>query len=251
MRSTAYLAFLLLSIWSFSCRSVYPAQVDARLYGVGSDSVSAENTSIEALIAPYKVHLDEEMDEQIGELIVELPKGRPESPLGNWLGDAVQKKAVDLYRMKVDFSGLNYGGVRVPALPKGALTRRYIFELMPFDNTLVLIHLDAAKLRQLINHMAADGGWPVSKELNYRIENGEAKDITIGGEAIQENRTYLVATIDYIANGGSDAGFLVNAKREDLGILLRDVLIERAKELSAAGEKIFAETDGRVKNDNN
>ena len=55
----------------------------------------------------------------------------------------------------VDFAVINYGGMRIPAIPKGPITRGKIFELMPFDNLLVVVRLDVSILTQFINHMAA------------------------------------------------------------------------------------------------
>ncbi len=247
MRSSiAALLILLLSLLTLSCRTAHLAQVQPQLYGIGADSVQAAIPAVETMIAPYKKKLDAVMDEPVGEVAAELPMGAPESPLGNWLSDVVQLKARELFGERVDFSLLNAGGVRTGALPKGTITERHLFELMPFDNTLVLLHLDAARLRQLVDHLAARGGWPVSKELNFRIVDGKARDVTVGGQPIRDDRTYLVAMPDYVANGGDDTSFLPGAKREEQGILIRDIFIEQVKALTAAGQKIFAEKDGRV-----
>ena len=202
---------------------------------------------IVALIDPYKMELDERMAEPIGYVAEAMPKARPESTLGNWLADLLAEQANRLSTQPVDFAIQNYGGIRIPELPAGPLNVGKVYELMPFDNMLVILELDVELLRTFCNQMAADGGWPQSAALRYVINDQQAEDIRINGEPIKSGTTYRVALPDYIANGGGDCDFLVEQEQENTGRLIRDLIIEHVRaQGSTAGDPINSQLDGRL-----
>lgn len=203
--------------------------------------------SIDSLVAPYKARLDAEMDEVIGEAVIELHKMRPESTLGNWFADLLHEETEKHLGKPIDFAIMNYGGIRIPTIPRGPITRRVIYELMPFDNLLVVVYLDGKTLLEFINHMAKGGGWPASAELRYEIKEGEAQQITIDGNPIDPNRTYAVSVSDYLANGGGGCDFFAGVRRDDLGVLVRQAMIDHVLEDTRLGRKQNAELEGRIR----
>jgi len=205
---------------------------------------AANDTDIAEMIAPYKERLDAEMNTVIGNTTKELVKAKPESPMGNWLADLIHKKSEDYYRSKIDFALVNYGGIRIPVLAEGEVTRGKIFELMPFDNMLVVLEINGATVRQIFGTMAANGGWPISKQVSYVIENELPVDILINGEALDDGKIYKVALSDYLANGGDNLFFLKDKKQHNLSVLFRDAMSEYIVEQN--GEAMDAEVEGRV-----
>lgn len=206
----------------------------------------AADPSATGLIKPYKDILDEEMNEVIGFCEKTLTKARPESTLGNWFTDVLASAANDIFDQKVDFVAQNYGGLRIPSIGKGPITKRSIYELMPFDNMLVLVEVDAEELIRFINQMATSGGWPQNAALRYVIKNNQASEITINGLPIDMNRTYHIGVPDYIANGGDNAFYLVDNNRDDPGLLLRDLVISQIIKNTAAGINIDSKLDQRI-----
>jgi len=172
--------------------------------------------------------------------------GRPESRLGNWFAYLVHEQAEIYLGQPIDFAVLNAGGVRIPELPAGKITRGKIFELMPFENRLLALYLDAATVEQLVQHMAAGGGWPVSASLRYEIAGDQAQKIRINGASLQPDKTYVVAIPDYVANGGSGCSFLVDTRRQDLNRLLRDAIFDYIEKQTEANQKLQSKIDGRV-----
>ena len=229
-----------------ACQTTHVAQVQPQNYRLEAENDMAADAEIAALIAPYKERLDAEMNQIIGESAEVMPKGQPESRLGNWFADLVHEQAEVYLGETIDFAVLNAGGLRIPELPAGNITRGKIFELMPFENRLLALYLDATIVEQLIQHMAADGGWPVSAALRYEIVGENAQKITINGEPIQMDKTYTIAIPDYVANGGSGSDFLIDTKRQDLNRLLRDAIFDYIEKQTAAGKKLKSEIDGRV-----
>ena len=205
---------------------------------------AAADASVSEMILPYKKELDAEMNTVIGRTTKEMVKAKPESTLGNWLADLVHQKSEDYFGAEVDFALVNYGGIRIPALPEGEITKGKIFELMPFDNMLVVMDIDGATVRQIFDVMAGNGGWPISKEVSYVIENQSPTNVRINGEPLNDEKIYKVALSDYLANGGDKLFFLKDKKRDNLGVLFRDAMLEYIIERN--GEVIDAEIEGRV-----
>ena len=232
-----------------ACKTNHLAQVQPQFYrmeATAARSIAQSDTAIDSLIAPYKTQLDAEMNEVIGTAAITFSKGQPESTLGNWMAD-LQAHQTRLYtKTDIDFAVINNGGIRIPSLQAGEVTRGKIFELMPFDNMLVVLHLDINTLLQFIQKMAADGGWASSAELRYDIIDGKANNIMINGRALTEDRIYKVSISDYVANGGSDCPFFVDKKRDELGVLVRDAIIDFVKAETANGRKLMARLDNRV-----
>jgi 2',3'-cyclic-nucleotide 2'-phosphodiesterase (5'-nucleotidase family) len=175
----------------------------------------------------------------------EMSKRHPESPLGNWVSDVIMTRLrKDGY--DVDFAVVNYGGLRIPYLTAGPLTRGKIYELTPFDNTLMIVDIPGSKLDSFFMMMAESEGWPISKEAKLVISNKKMVSAHINNAPIDPNKIYKVATLDYVANGGDNMKVLIPLSRVQTGLILRDVLIEQAIATTAAGQTITAKNDGRV-----
>lgn len=206
-----------------------------------------EDDNINAMIAPYKSSLDEEMDVVIGYCKEELTKGKPESTLGNWVSDLLVERSSYYTDEAVDFAVQNYGGLRISSVSAGPITVGKIYELMPFDNLIVILKMRGDSLMRFFDHMAYSNGWPISHQVRYVIENGKATNVTIHGQPVVPTQLYSVALPDYIANGGNHCEFLANAEgRIDMEYLVRDAIIDQVKLLSNEERQVEAILDNRV-----
>jgi 2',3'-cyclic-nucleotide 2'-phosphodiesterase (5'-nucleotidase family) len=199
-----------------------------------------------ATIAPYAAALSESMNRVIGQVALPLTKGRPESTLGNWTADLLEQAATDLFPDKViAFAVQNYGGLRVVEIGTGPLTVSELYELMPFDNELVVVKVTGSELRQFVEHTLADGGWPVSQGLSVVESTKGLFDISIRGEPLATEQTYYLAVPDYVARGGDNSAMLVEKQQYPSGRMIRDLLIEYAEKSTTP---ISATSDGsRIK----
>lgn len=213
---------------------------------IEANTQNTPSKEIEDLINPYKEQLNDEMKTIIGIAAKELPKAKPESELGNWTADLIHKKCEEYYGQPIDFAVVNYGGLRIPSLPVGEITRAQIFELMPFENGLVVLHADGSTVEKLFDRMAAYGGWPISHHIKFKIKNGEPIDVEINGAPIDKNKIYKIALSDFLANGGDKCFFFKDKKRDLLGKLFRDAIIEHVQDLSKVGKKADASIENRV-----
>ena len=80
------------------------------------------------------------MNVQIGYAPERLWVREPECPMLNWATDALWEAAKAVYPGKVDIAIVNMGGMRCE-WPAGPVTKGSVFELMPFDNELVVLTL--------------------------------------------------------------------------------------------------------------
>lgn len=219
--------------------------------------MSVETASLDPLIVnmyePYKEKLDREMNQVIGFTHTDLLKGKPESKLTNLLADLLLEESWSSgkkagMQTNADMAFLNYGGIRT-GLSQGEITVRKIFELMPFENELVIIELSATDVQAFLDLIASRGGDSLSG-VRFRIRDGKAVEIIIGGELLDSRKKYWLATSDYVADGGDSYAMLQNnSRRINTEEKIRDVMIRYFERTHAAGKVIQPETDGRIVNE--
>lgn len=236
-------------IWFASSCSVYyipsAEKTTAQQYTINPDIIP--DPAIESYYQPHKQQLEAEMNRVVGTSAKAMirERSKPETIIGNFFTNALLHEGRK-YDAEVDFSFATKDGMRTD-LPKGDITIGHIFELMPFENQLVILELSADKVEELAQFIAATSGQPVSG-IRLTIDHGKATDITIGGKALDAGKTYKLLTYDYIANGGDHVKGLDNPiQRRDLPQKVREALIEHVRELTANGQQLNAELDGRIK----
>lgn len=227
-------------------RSLAPSSTQILNYRIASEATVAEDSAIVTLLAPYKAQLDTQMSEVIGEVAMDLRKAKPESTLGNWAADVMHAQCEAYAQMPIDFAVVNYGGLRISHLPPGPITRGKLFELMPFDNKLVILEAPGAVVQRLFERMADYGGWPISHTVRYQIVEGKPQDIRIHGLPLVLKKIYKIGLTDFVANGGDKCAFLEKQPRLNLTQMYRDALIDFVLAEQAAGRVLTAQVEGRV-----
>jgi 2',3'-cyclic-nucleotide 2'-phosphodiesterase (5'-nucleotidase family) len=210
-----------------------------------SDANGESDQDITKIIAPYKTKLDSLMNIRIMVADADLTKGNPEGSLGNMVCDLLMRYA-QKQKMQADFCVMNNGGLRIPTLYKGDVFIRTVYELMPFDNQLVLVKISGAKCLELFALIAETNGAPVAG-LQMVIDGNKATEIKVGGKPFDVNADYWVLTSDYLANGGDNAEAFKNPlERMEKNSLIRDILIAQMRDMYFDGETLQAKIDGRI-----
>lgn len=196
-------------------------------------------------LQPYKKQVDVEMNVVIGRAAETMRGHAPESLLSNFSADVYRKMASNYLKSEVDIAIVNLGGLRTQ-IPAGDISVRTVFELMPFENELVILYLKGDKVNDLCQYFASMGGEGVSG-LRMIISSGKAIDITINGMALDKTKIYSIATNDYLA-GGNDkmTALALNDKCINTGIKIRNMLLDYIKAETAKGNEIGAKLDGRI-----
>ncbi len=236
---------------SVSCKPAYVVHSTDEKEYIFSDSVySVIDSSTEAFISPYREKVSGAMSEVLGESEFAMEKGVPESRLGNFVADACMIEASKIFYPSdgrpADFAFLNNGGLR-RSLPKGKITRGDIFELMPFENELVVLTMNADIVKKIFNFIASKDGGPIAGA-SFQINDHKAVNISIESEPLDTTRIYKVLTSDYLANGGDSYDFLKDLQRENVNLKVRDAIIKNIVAYNKAGLKIKVNPDGRITN---
>lgn len=230
----------------FSCTLSYQAQkVQYNDYRIAAGA--KQDSSMLALLRPYSDSLSKSMNDVVAVSETDLEKKQPEGSLGNFLADAMLAMAQKSYATHVDAAFINYGGIRLPSLPAGNITRSKVFELSPFDNLLIIQKINGKVLQEFLDHIAGRGGWPCSG-IKMQIKDKKAINVTIGGTPLNESATYTIANNDYVANGGDDCAMLKPIPQVSNGYIFRDAVFDYLAELMKQGKKIAAKTENRVSN---
>jgi 2',3'-cyclic-nucleotide 2'-phosphodiesterase (5'-nucleotidase family) len=208
------------------------------------DKQTNRDTGIVTMLMPYSDSINKTMNAVIGFTTRGLTKKQPESELGNFMADCMRIMAEQKFGKKVDAAFINYGGIR-SYIAKGEITVGKIYELMPFDNLIVLQDLKGVVFKKFLIKIADRGGWPLSG-ITMKIKDKKPEQILIDGKPIDDDATYTVANSDYIANGGDDCDMLRDVPQINKGYLLRDALIAFTKQITQQGKPIDWKIEGRV-----
>jgi len=206
----------------FSCKQVYFIEQKNQQYSIQN---TLADKQIEQIIQPYKSRLDSSMNEIVGYSSMNMEKAQPEGTLGNFLVDALKFQAEKQYQTKVDVAILNHGGIRIPNLSKGEITRGKVFELMPFDNALLIVKVPGDSLKKCMQIIVEKGGWPISGA-KITIDKNKRSHVQIGNDSINTNTIYNVAISDYLANGGDNISMFKTLKMLNSGYLQRDAILD-------------------------
>jgi 2',3'-cyclic-nucleotide 2'-phosphodiesterase (5'-nucleotidase family) len=131
-----WLVFPVFLSFILSCHTSFQSQsLQYKSYRV---SGTEQDPGLLSMMKPYSDSVNKNMNDVVGIVEKTLEKKTPEGTLGNFMADAFLVMAKEKYNTQVDASFMNSGGIRLNQLPAGIITRAKIFELMPFDNLLVL-----------------------------------------------------------------------------------------------------------------
>lgn len=194
-------------------------EIDSRL-DKNSDS------ELKEFIAGYRAGVDSLMNVRVARSAVALENNQP--ALNNFLADFVAKRGSELAGRTVDMAILNKGSVR-RSLPKGDITEGMIIDMQPFNNRIEVLEVKGSDLVDGFNVMSyLRGGDSVSSELDITMDRETRKctSILLNGKPIDPDKTYLVATIDYLANGGDFMEPLTRGKKIATGqsVINQDLL---------------------------
>lgn len=204
-----------------------------------------DNADYVNFIKPYKDGLEKEMNTKVSHTSVELNKKGNNSNLGNLLADFTFEGAKDWASKNnipsVDAAVINIGGIRA-VVGAGDILVKNVFEVMPFENEIVLVKMKGSDLDGLFDYYAQnEKNNPVS-HLYIETQGKSLKNALINGEKVDVNKTYYIATSDYLALGGDNMKFFSKGEVISTGLRMRDVFMEYFKK----NPEIKASTETRL-----
>ncbi|MBI1315330.1 hypothetical protein GC167_00510 [bacterium] len=180
------------------------------------------DSALARLLLPYRTEMGQQFEQVIGQLSVPLRRGSNPDSLGqkllwNHVTDACLAFARDSLGWAAEGCLLNSGGLRADLSP-GPVRVIDVFELLPFDNTLVLSELDSVQWLEMQRHL----------EARFQPQSGWVWDIEGDRhQLLRRGRSYPVrlVTIDYLTDGGDRMDFLKNTIQQRSGIVIRDAYL--------------------------
>ncbi len=198
----------------------------------------SQNSEIDNYIKPYREHINKDLDSVLAYCPETLDKssGKWQTTIGNLMADVTLQRGNIVFtarkKKNIDLCILNNGGIRA-ILPKGNVTTRTAYEIMPFENSLVVIGLKGEQILEMAAYfIAAKKPHPLSGITFTISKDNVAKNILVQGKPVEKDRLYYVATNDYLSNGGDNMNFFKKGVQKfDLDYKLRNVLIDYFKEV--------------------
>ena len=176
----------------------------------------------------------------------EMVKDGPESALSNWFIDALMESVSEISGTKVDIGFTNFGGIRVD-MPKGDVLLDDILSMFPFRNNLCYLELRGRDVRAILEQMASSGWQVIGGVRCVSSRDGRLLSAEVDGEPLDDDKTYSVATVSFLLDGGDGYSIAKNALRLDIfPQVIIDAMLPYVKSLTAAGKNIEYSRDGRV-----
>ena len=242
-----YILLFLSTFLLFSCKNE-PQQlvrIEGKQLPITEEIKSVQE--IDNFIKPYKEKVEKEMNTVLSFTPKDLVRtdGELESSLGNLMADLCYNRANSVFNSRtqknIDFAMFNFGGIRA-GITKGDIKTQNAFQLMPFENSLVVAELTGEKVFELADYLLkTKRAHPLSKQVKAVIKNNKI-DFKIHNKTIVKDKTYFVLTSDYLQNGGDSMNFFKNpVNLYKLDYKVRNAIIDYFKEK----DTINVELDGR------
>lgn len=204
-------------------------------------SISAQQQSdatIEDFVVPYRTHIDKDLDSVLAYCpeTMDKSKGKWQTTIGNLLAEVTFDAADKVFYMRekkhIDICLLNHGGIR-SIIPKGDVTARTAYNVMPFENRLFITQLKGEQIKEVAEYIIKEKKPHPLDGMTITIDsNNNIKSVMIQGKPLDLQGTYYVATSDYLYNGGDSMFFFQKATATyDMDYKLRNILIDYFKEI--------------------
>lgn len=191
---------------------------------------------VQTMVDKYNEDLKPIFSEVLGKASVDIMRDyNKTSAMGNWFTDVMKEKS------GVQIAFTNAGGIRED-IKTGDITVGNIFEVMPFDNTIVTGEMTGKQIKELLEQsVTLKKGMLQISGLSYTYDSSKPEyervvEITMpDGSAIDMEATYAVATNDFLSGGQDEYVTLKEVEWTNDYELLRDALKE---DIKAKGELV-------------
>lgn len=193
-----------------------------------------EDVAVKEIIDGYYEELQPILGEVLGTLENDLPHDTDTMQLTP-MGQFIAKALAELGDTQIAI--VNGGGIR-RGFEAGEITMGLMYELLPFDNTLVTMKVTGAELKKLLEHGLHPDSFRPGQF--YGIEVWYDKDAPAGerissirlldGTLVKDNETYTVSTLDFLLTGGDNYDFSKATDVVDTYIPVRDLIADMIRE---------------------
>ena len=235
--------FAFLTGWA--CRDTEKKLTEIKAHQLPIDSTYTVVDSVQNFITPYHDRVEQILDSTLAyaPFIISKTDGRYNTTAGNLMADIVLSQAGPVFEQRtghaIDFVVLNHGGIR-SIISKGRVTARTAYEVMPFENSIVVVELKGESLLKMVDYLIkSKRAHPVSGLQLILNKDMTVNSFTIGGKSIDPNQSYFVATSDYLVTGGDNMDFFKEAlSKNETDYKIRTAMIDYFSKVDTLAPKI-------------
>jgi len=204
-------ALILLFFCSCKDKPVILTTIEGKQIPV-SDSITID-INYDAIIKPYRTRLNESMNTVLSYAPETYTKndGEYNTAIGNLMADVIYSEGNPIFNKRtnnnIDIVLLNHGGIR-SIISKGNITTKTAFEVMPFENSIVVVALKGVQIDSMIGYLKqAKRAHPISGMELQMNKDFNIKKALVQGKPVKKDQIYYVATSDYLFDGGDRMRF--------------------------------------------
>ena len=243
---TSVTLFLLL-LTTACCNKEHIVSIEGGNIAVTASPAEECSQELKALLQIGEMAVDSIKSPIIGTAATTLKAFPPESPLMNFAADALLAEARGYSQQHIDIAITNKGGLRSD-LNEGVITFGDVYNVFPFENTLVILSLNGEQLIRLFNDIAKAGGEAISGAQLVIVSKTELVDAKVNNQKIIPDKEYRIATSDYLAQGNDKLYTLAKGYNRNIyTVTIRDLMINHIAKLHKEGKAVNAKVDGRIK----
>lgn len=233
-----HFVLLLTFIFITSCSShpFYVSKIEGKKISISNQQSGIPE--IENYIKPYREHIDTDLSEVLAYCPETLDKfkGTWQTSIGCFLADITLEKSNPVFMQRehksIDVCFLNHGGIRT-IIPQGNVTARNAYEVMPFENSAVVVGLKQEQIIEIANYIISEKKPHPLAGMTFTIsKENQPINILVQGKPLEKDKIYYVVTSDYLSNGGDNMDFFKkNVERHDIDYKLRNIMIDYFKDV--------------------
>lgn len=247
---------------------------------ISASEYSSVDRSVYKTIVIEAARINEMLSEKFATTEVLLDGNRDpgvrtmETNLGDFAADAILWAANNAVGGGVDAAITNGGGIRA-SIQIGDVTMKDMKTVFPFGNTVATVKVTGAQLLELLEASTcstplAIGAFPQVSGIEFTIDttvpyvNGEQypdstyfapanpgariKNVKVNGKPLDLEKTYTIATNDFLAAGGDTYYLLKNQNSYNTNVALEDALINYINEVlnGVISEEMYGAPKGRI-----
>ena len=151
-----------------------------------------------------------------------------------------------------DIAMQNPGGMRAN-LAAGEITRGAVYDIMPFDNTIVTEMLTGDEVKLALEQGLRGERITQVSGLRYVVDLSRPAGSRVASIALADGapldpaKRYKVAVNNFMAGGGDDFDVLANGfEKTDTGLLIRGAMEAYVRDRCKAGGTLDVRVDGRI-----
>ena len=228
-----------------SCKNAPEQLIDLTGRQIAIDSNSRAIDSIQKFIQPYHDHVENVLDSTLAYAPFTISKtdGPYNTTAGNLMADIVLSETNPIFKKRtgnnIDLVLLNHGGIR-SVISKGNVTARTAYEVMPFENSVVVVELTGESLLEMVSYLTkSKRAHPVAGVQIILNKDNTLKTFTIGGSPVDMNKSYFVATSDYLVTGGDNMTFFKESlSKTETDYKIRNAMIDFFTKVDTLSPKV-------------